>query len=139
MFGPSLKSVPGCFVSIVPMLIGDPVAATPGFGPHFDVSTEPELEPVLPVLALDEAELEVELPPPPAELLLELLPQPARTSNPSTVNSARPVRRRTQWNFLTLSPLLMKVMTRRIGEWWLILIRAHPACNKVLLRQDLPF
>jgi hypothetical protein len=81
MFGPSLKSVPGCFVSIVPMLIGVPVAATPGFGPHLDVSTEPELETELPVLAaFDEAELEGELPPPPAELLELLLPQPAAPS-----------------------------------------------------------
>jgi hypothetical protein len=81
MFGPSLKSVPGCFVSIVPILIGEPVAATPGFGPHFDVSTEPEFEPELPVLAaLDEAELEVELPPPPAELLELVLPQPTAPS-----------------------------------------------------------
>jgi hypothetical protein len=37
MFGPSLKSVPGCLVSIVPMLIGEPVAAAPGFGPHDEV------------------------------------------------------------------------------------------------------
>ena len=44
MFGPSVKSVPGCLVSIVPMLIGVPVAATPGFGPHDDVSVEPPLE-----------------------------------------------------------------------------------------------
>ena len=40
MFGPSVKSVPGCLVSIVPMLIGEPVAATPGLGPHDEVSTD---------------------------------------------------------------------------------------------------
>jgi hypothetical protein len=30
----SVKSVPGCLVLIVPRLIGLPVAATPGLGPH---------------------------------------------------------------------------------------------------------
>jgi hypothetical protein len=76
MFGPSLKSVPGCLVSIVPMLIGDPVALTPGLGPHDDVSVEPPelLEPPL----LDELE-------PPllaAGVLLELLllPHPANAA-----------------------------------------------------------
>ena len=43
MFGPSLKSVPGCLVSIVPMLIGVPVAFTPGFLPQADVLLEPAL------------------------------------------------------------------------------------------------
>ena len=43
MFGPSLKSVPGCLVLIVPMLIGVPVAFTPGLGPHDDVSVDPPL------------------------------------------------------------------------------------------------
>jgi hypothetical protein len=83
MFGPSLKSVPGCLVSIVPILIGVPVALTPGFGPHFDVSVEPPLEPEL----LDELD-----PPPPLEaallLLLELLPQPASATRPSSAPSA---------------------------------------------------
>src|SRR5436309_1406270 len=96
MFGPSLKSVPGCLVSIVPMLIGVPVAFTPGFEPHFDVSTEPP-PPLELVLA-------VEPPPPAAELLLELLPQPPRTSNPSTVTSARLRRLRAEsWNIRTVS------------------------------------
>ena len=40
MFGPSLKSVPGCLVSIVPMLIGVPVALTPGLGPHDEMSAD---------------------------------------------------------------------------------------------------
>ena len=70
MFGPSLKSVPGCLVSIVPMLIGVPVAATPGFGPHFDVSVEPPLELELEPLEVDVALLEL---PPLAAALLELL------------------------------------------------------------------
>jgi hypothetical protein len=43
MFSMSLKSVPGCLVLIAPMLIGVPVAATPGFVPHEDVETVPAL------------------------------------------------------------------------------------------------
>ena len=35
----SLKSVPGCLVLIAPMLIGVPVAATPGLVPHDEVET----------------------------------------------------------------------------------------------------
>ena len=85
MFGPSLKSVPGCLVSIVPMLIGVPVAFWPGLGPHLDVSTEVPLEP-----ELDDDELD---PPLAAALLLELLlelPQPARIAAPTitAINAA---------------------------------------------------
>src|ERR1700684_1687076 len=43
MFSMSLKSVPGCLVLIAPMLIGVPVAATPGLVPHEDVETVPAL------------------------------------------------------------------------------------------------
>jgi hypothetical protein len=74
MFGPSLKSVPGCLVSIVPMLIGVPVALTPGFGPQAEVALvlalELLLEEVVPPL-----ELAVEAVPPPVDagLLLGLL------------------------------------------------------------------
>src|ERR1700727_383652 len=39
MFSMSLKSVPGCLVLIAPMLIGVPVAATPGLVPQEDVET----------------------------------------------------------------------------------------------------
>src|ERR1700691_1228053 len=39
MFSMSLKSVPGCLVSIAPMLIGVPVAATPGLVPQDEVET----------------------------------------------------------------------------------------------------
>src|ERR1700733_10939711 len=55
MFGRSLKSVPGCLVSIVPMLIGVPVALTPAFGPHDEVLLEPAaaLAVVLELVALD--------------------------------------------------------------------------------------
>jgi hypothetical protein len=91
MFGPSLKSVPGCLVSIVPILIGVPVALTPGFGPQLEVSVEPPLlEPEL------ELELELVVPPPEAAalllLLLELLPQPASTSRPTTAARTSPSR-----------------------------------------------
>src|SRR5579884_1827052 len=100
MFGPSLKSVPGCLVSIVPMLIGVPVAATPGLGPHADVSLEleplelepPELE--LPELA---GVLEAALPPPlpgGALVLLLLLPQAASKTAPMTTARATPKRTR---------------------------------------------
>ena len=79
MFGPSLKSVPGCLVSIVPMLIGVPVAAWPGLGPHYDVSTDAGRSSSSPA---DDDELE----PPPAAELLELLfelPHPARIAAPT--------------------------------------------------------
>jgi hypothetical protein len=78
MFGPSLKSVPGCLVSIVPMLIGVPVAATPGLGPHEETLTLLELLGAAELLALllaadVEAPLELLL----LLLLLLLLPHPA--------------------------------------------------------------
>src|ERR1700753_3928519 len=57
MFGPSVKSVPGWCVSMVPMLIGVPVALTPGLGPHDETAA------VVPPLALVPA-----LVPVPAEL-----------------------------------------------------------------------
>ena len=87
MFGPSLKSVPGCLVSIVPMLIGVPVAFWPGFGPHEDVSVEPPLEP-----ELDDDVDELD-PPLAAAVLLELLfelPHPARIAAPTitAINAA---------------------------------------------------
>jgi hypothetical protein len=86
MFGPSVKSVPGWWVSIVPMLIGVPVAATPGLDPQDEVLVLPVvgvelvLAGVLLVL-VDAAVL----------LLLELPPQPASANAPkiaaSTANS----------------------------------------------------
>jgi len=70
MFGPSVKSVPGWWVSIVPMLIGEPLALTPGFGPHVEVSEAPPLalDAVVapPALLLD---ADVVAPPPPLLLL----------------------------------------------------------------------
>jgi hypothetical protein len=35
---PSVKSVPGCLVTMAPTLMGDPVAFVPGFVPHFVTS-----------------------------------------------------------------------------------------------------
>src|SRR5947209_7776750 len=93
MFGPSLKSVPGCLVSIVPMLIGVPVACTPGFGPHFDVSADDALA-LPPELPLELVELAAPPPPPAADELLLLLPQPASTAAPISAASATNVRRR---------------------------------------------
>jgi hypothetical protein len=97
MFGPSLKSVPGCLVSIVPILIGVPVAATPGFGPHFEMSADPPLE-------LDAPELVVALEPPEAPdppggvlVLLLLLPHAASSTAPMTTARATPRRTRNAW------------------------------------------
>jgi hypothetical protein len=97
MFGPSLKSVPGCFVSIVPMLIGVPVAATPGLGPHDDVLLDPPLELELLVLAavLDDPPLLAAEPPPELELvLLLLLPHAATSMAAITAARATPNRAR---------------------------------------------
>ncbi|MBV8989733.1 MAG: hypothetical protein JO372_14350 [Solirubrobacterales bacterium] len=83
MFGPSLKSVPGCLVSIVPMLIGEPVAVTPGLGPHEEVF-------VLALLLVFAAAPELELEPPAALLLLELLlPHAASARKASAQTIAR--------------------------------------------------
>jgi len=99
MFGPSLKSVPGCLVSIVPMLIGVPVAFTPGLGPHDDVSVDP----VLAAVVLDDEELDPPLLPDALLalllallllLLLLLLPQAATNTAASTAASTKPRRTR---------------------------------------------
>jgi hypothetical protein len=93
MFGPSLKSVPGCLVSIVPMLIGVPLAACPAFGPHDDVSVDPPLELELP-------ELDDDVDPPllaaaPFELLLLLLlPHAATKTAAMTATSTKVSRAR---------------------------------------------
>jgi len=95
MFGPSLKSVPGCLVSIVPMLIGDPVAAWPGFGPQDDVSPDPPLElepPDVDVALLDPPPLAAD--PPPALELLLLLPHAATNMAAMTAASTKTRRAR---------------------------------------------
>jgi hypothetical protein len=72
------------------MLIGVPVAATPGFGPHDEVAVD-ALAPVLAlVVALELAELAVVL----LELLELLPPHPARTVTPTVAMSARLMRNR---------------------------------------------
>ncbi|HEX3833988.1 MAG TPA: hypothetical protein VHW04_18555 [Solirubrobacteraceae bacterium] len=91
MFGPSVKSVPGWWVSIVPMLIGVPVALTPGFGPHAEVSVAPPLllDAVVappPALLLD---AEVVAAPPLLLLDLLLLPQPASATSASAAINKR--------------------------------------------------
>jgi hypothetical protein len=101
MFGPSVKSVPGWWVSMVPMLIGVPVAFCPGLEPHDErlalaVPPLPPLVPVLPPAALDVAAL---LEPPPLAELLELLlllPHPASASSATAATDASPIRIRGQ-------------------------------------------
>ena len=94
MFSMSLKSVPGCLVLIAPMLIGVPVAATPGLVPQDEVETvlaDDELDAagdeaaaVLEAGALEEAAGGV------ADDELEL--QPARTPSASAATTAAAVR-----------------------------------------------
>jgi hypothetical protein len=114
MFGPSLKSVPGCLVSIVPMLIGVPLAATPGFGPQLDVSLEPPLE-----LAAVELVLELGALPVPElagadDVELLLLPHPASSAAPMSAASATTVRRRSACLYITLTFVLLLVLIRSI-------------------------
>jgi|ERR1700729_817195 hypothetical protein len=84
MFSMSLKSVPFCFVLIAPMLIGVPVAATPGLVPQAEVLVVVALE------LLDADELLAG-----GELLeldeLELL-QAARTPSESAASVASSIR-----------------------------------------------
>ena len=84
MFSMSLKSVPFCFVLIAPMLIGVPVAATPGLVPQAEVLVVVALE------LLDADELLAG-----GELLeldeLELL-QAARTPSESAASAASSIR-----------------------------------------------
>jgi hypothetical protein len=89
MFSMSLKSVPGCLVLIAPMLIGVPVAATPGLVPQADVEVAlaAEFDAVAAALlapgALDDA----------AGLLLELEElHAARTPSDSAATAAAAVR-----------------------------------------------
>jgi hypothetical protein len=92
-------------VTIAPSLIGVPLAAWPGLGPHDEVLTEP-------LLALVVALEELELAPAPALellllLLLLLLPQPASAAAPMSTASAMIVRRRSAWWYILTSVLLL--------------------------------
>jgi hypothetical protein len=80
-------------VLIAPSTIGVPVAATPGLGPHDDVSAEP-LEPELAVLDVADAELMLAGAALEAVLLLLLLPQPVIAITPATAATAKPTRNR---------------------------------------------
>ena len=88
MFSMSLKSVPFCFVSIAPMLIGVPVAATPGLVPQAEVLVVVALE----LLDADADELLA------GDELLELdeleLLQAARTPSESAASVASSIRER---------------------------------------------
>jgi hypothetical protein len=91
MFGPSLKSVPGCLVSIVPIGIGVPVAFTPGLGPQDEVLLELAVAAVVPLVEL---ELAVALAPLELVLLELLLPHAASSAAPTTTASAMSARMR---------------------------------------------
>src|SRR5580692_2575604 len=89
MFSMSLKSVPGCLVLIAPMLIGVPVAATPGLVPQDEVETVPadeELDGAAALLAAG-ALVAVE-----ADVVEELELQPARTPSATAATTAAAVR-----------------------------------------------
>jgi hypothetical protein len=87
MFSMSLKSVPGCLVLIAPMLIGVPVAATPGLVPQEDVEVVPAEAVLDPVAAPPLAAGDAALP----ELELEEL-HAARTPSDSAATAAAAVR-----------------------------------------------
>jgi hypothetical protein len=72
MFSMSLKSVPGCLVSMPPRMIGVPVAWTPGLVPQAELLT-------VAALLLDDADSGVLEPPPELGLELELELHPAAT------------------------------------------------------------
>jgi hypothetical protein len=93
MFSMSLKSVPGCFVLIAPMLIGVPVAGTPGLVPQDDAETVPA--PDAPDDAADVADVLVDAELAPVEVELEL--QAARTPSDSAATTADAAR---QWTDL---------------------------------------
>jgi hypothetical protein len=96
------------------MLIGVPVAATPGLGPQLDVSLDPPLE----LLAAVELVLELDaLLPEPAgaaadDVELLLLPHPASTAAPMSAASAITVRTRSACLYITLTLVLLLVLIR---------------------------
>src|SRR5690349_21614540 len=76
---PSVKSVPGCLVTIAPTLIGEPVAFVPGLVPHFVTSAAAFAVVVLPP------------PPPLADVVLSLLllPHAATSTDSPATNTAK--------------------------------------------------
>jgi hypothetical protein len=101
MFSMSLKSVPGCLVLIAPMLIGVPVAATPGLVPHEEVETvladeELDGDEAAALLAAG-ALVAVE-----ADVVEELELQPASTPSATAATTAAAVRVR-PWKGLFMS------------------------------------
>jgi hypothetical protein len=90
------------------MLIGLPVAFTPGFGPHEDVSVEAEAAAVL-VPPLDEVPVAAGAAAL-LELLLLLLPHPARTTSERTASRAIPTRIRDVTLMVFTNPLLSSNM-----------------------------
>jgi hypothetical protein len=90
MFSMSLKSVPGCLVLIAPMLIGVPVAATPGLVPQDEVETvlaDEELDGDEAALLDAGALVAVE-----PDVVEELELQPARTPSATAATTAAAVR-----------------------------------------------
>src|ERR1700734_2114093 len=97
MFSMSLKSVPGCLVLIAPMLIGVPVAATPGLVPQEEVETvlaDEELDGAAAALLAAGALVAVE-----GGVDEELELQPARTPSATAAATAAAVRIR-RWKGL---------------------------------------
>jgi hypothetical protein len=96
------------------MLIGVPVAATPGFDPHFDVSLVDALALLPPELDVVElvALVALEAPPGAADVVLLLLPHPASTAAPTSAASAMIVRRRSACLYITLTFVLLLVLIR---------------------------
>jgi hypothetical protein len=89
----SVNIVPGWSVLIAPSVIGEPVAFTPGFGPHDEVLTD-ELVVLVEVAAV-------------VVLVFLLLPHPARTIAPATtVRTSNSRTRGTRWKILNSLLLL---------------------------------
>jgi hypothetical protein len=131
MLAMSVKSVPGCLVTIVPSVIGVPVAAVPGLGPHDDVLVDALVVALVVVAEVDEAAGAAALV---VVVVLELLPQPATKTTPRTAASGRPTRTRGKsWNILTdlLLPRGIVCVTRPRGlASGAIVVRGLVACNR---------
>ncbi|HTX45899.1 MAG TPA: hypothetical protein VMD48_06470 [Solirubrobacteraceae bacterium] len=93
-------------VLIAPSLIGLPVAAVPGFGPHDEVLVDALVAALVLVLLaeVDDAAGAAAL----LVLLLLLLPQPAISSTPRTAAHDRPSRTRGTWWYILTDLLLLE-------------------------------